>query len=735
MPSAVTRRIRESIAAASRRARRSRRAGRGRCLGVGGLGEPAHDDEAAGAGGDHGRRRCSGVTPPVTNHGPGGVRGGVGARSSRPVPGPAGLGRRGVDRSGRDVVDGLAGGGVELGRGVGREADDGVGAEDAAGQRRRGVVLADVHAVGPDLEGEVGPVVEDERHAEVAAHPQRQPGPGRASGRASSSLSRSCTMSTPPRMQAARKRLEVGPVGRAEVEAAAVEPRPRQPPATARTSSSRSPSASTVVGRGRGARPARRCARPAPTWPRGPSGVEQVGRPCAPSGSSTGSPLLTTVHGTPWLSRPCPCPAAFCAFLKARTSSSASGDVDVGHRAAHVVGERARPPPPSPAGATPSRLAEQGQEDPGLLVAEAGQRLEPLAAARRRSAASAHTALGLAVVARRRARWHSSWARLAIDPGKRCSAGGPVKTAVELVGVHGGDGGWRRARRRAAPAAGPARRRPTPSAPAGRAACRSGGPAGPSASSPSASGSPVMKKRRRGHGVRPLRRTAVGIERLGVDARSGRWRSATAVGLDLALGGQRVRARRRRRGRRRSRSGGAAPRGCRCGRSRRCRATSNVPGTQRAIWSGTAFMKSVTATNGPSASASALGDARRARRLRRVQAVPALGRRAPPRAAPCTTWPTRARRRRRSARPARRCASTAALPRRPGEQDRRPLRRLARAPARSGRGPRSDRRASTPSGIAGIGVVLVVEGEVVEDVLVRRRTCAGMPSWTIAATS
>ena len=46
-------------------------------------------------------------------------------------------------------------------------------------------------------------------------------------------------------------------------------------------------------------------------------------------------------------------------------------------------------------------------------------------------------------------------------------------------------------------------------------------------------------------------------------------------------------------------------------------------------------------------------DERRARRLRRVQPVPALGRRAPPRAAPCTRSPTTARRRRPTARPAR----------------------------------------------------------------------------------
>ena len=54
---------------------------------------------------------------------------------------------------------------------MGGEADDGGRAEQAAGQRGRGIVLADVDAVGPYLEGQVGPVIEDERHAEVAAHP------------------------------------------------------------------------------------------------------------------------------------------------------------------------------------------------------------------------------------------------------------------------------------------------------------------------------------------------------------------------------------------------------------------------------------------------------------------------------------------------------------------------------------------------------------------------------------
>ena len=67
--------------------------------------------------------------------------------------------------------------------------------------------------------------------------------------------------------------------------------------------------------------------------------------------------------------------------------------------------------------------------------------------------------------------------------------------------------------------------------------------------------------------------------------------------------------------RRRPRSGGAARRGCRRSRSRRCRAAMNGCGTNRAIWSGTAFMKSVTATIGPSASCELLGHVRGAGRL------------------------------------------------------------------------------------------------------------------------
>ena len=58
-----------------------------------------------------------------------------------------------------------AGGSVQVGSTVGGETDDGVGTEDASGQGDRGVVLADVHPVGPDGQGQVGAIVEHEGDA------------------------------------------------------------------------------------------------------------------------------------------------------------------------------------------------------------------------------------------------------------------------------------------------------------------------------------------------------------------------------------------------------------------------------------------------------------------------------------------------------------------------------------------------------------------------------------------
>jgi hypothetical protein len=48
----------------------------------------------------------------------------------------------------------------------------------APGPRMRRVVLSHVHAVGPHLEGQVGPVVEEERDAGLPAHLGGHPGPG-----------------------------------------------------------------------------------------------------------------------------------------------------------------------------------------------------------------------------------------------------------------------------------------------------------------------------------------------------------------------------------------------------------------------------------------------------------------------------------------------------------------------------------------------------------------------------
>ncbi len=53
---------------------------------------------------------------------------------------------------------------------MGGEADDGLGAQDAAGQRHGDIVLAHVDAVGSGGEREVGPVVQHERHRVGAAH-------------------------------------------------------------------------------------------------------------------------------------------------------------------------------------------------------------------------------------------------------------------------------------------------------------------------------------------------------------------------------------------------------------------------------------------------------------------------------------------------------------------------------------------------------------------------------------
>ena len=273
----------------------------------------------------------SGVTPPVTNTGTSGRRW-PGRRSPSRCP-AARLGRRGHDRAGREVVDRLGGGAGQVGGRVGGQPDDGLGAEDPAGQRRRCVVLADVDAVGPDLQGQVGPVVQDERHAEVGADPSERPGPGPAAGRASRSLSRSWTTSTPPRMQAATKRFEVGPVGGAEVEPA-VGSRP-------------------LTGRGRPLR----CGSAA-------LGLRLGGRLGAGLGGAAPSPLRP--------SRPPSSPACTGAprpGCRRRRCRPPTG---------RCPARRRGPTPPPSRAPDAELLAEEGDEDPGLLVAEPGQRLHPV---------------------------------------------------------------------------------------------------------------------------------------------------------------------------------------------------------------------------------------------------------------------------------------------------------------------------------------------------------------------
>ena len=95
---------------------------------------------------------------------------------------------------------------------MGGEPDDGVRSENAPGQRDRGVVLTDMDSVRPGFERKVGAIVEDERHAGVRADGADQAALSRR-GLASRCLSRSCTMSTPPAMQAATKAARSGRSG------------------------------------------------------------------------------------------------------------------------------------------------------------------------------------------------------------------------------------------------------------------------------------------------------------------------------------------------------------------------------------------------------------------------------------------------------------------------------------------------------------------------------------------
>ncbi len=140
--------------------------------------------------------------------------------------GTPGLGRCRLHGPRRDVGDRLVRRALEVGRTVRRQPDDGVGTQDAPGQRDRRVVLAHVDAVRPRLEREVGPVVQHEGHAVVPAHRRRHLGPGQQR------LGLELLVAQLDHVHAARDALaeergQVRPVRRAEVEAALGEVGPR----------------------------------------------------------------------------------------------------------------------------------------------------------------------------------------------------------------------------------------------------------------------------------------------------------------------------------------------------------------------------------------------------------------------------------------------------------------------------------------------------------------------------
>ena len=105
-----------------------------------------------------------GSMPPIAEEGLGRVLGGVGDEL-QPDRRPPRFRRRLPDRADADVVDRPLVGRGDLLLGVGREADDRVGPEQLARRLGRGVVLADVDAVGVAGAGQVGIVVDDEEGA------------------------------------------------------------------------------------------------------------------------------------------------------------------------------------------------------------------------------------------------------------------------------------------------------------------------------------------------------------------------------------------------------------------------------------------------------------------------------------------------------------------------------------------------------------------------------------------
>ena len=125
------------------------------------------------------------------------------------------FGRRLPDRADADVVDGRLAGGRDLLLGVGREADDRVGPEQLARLAGRGVVLADVDAVGVAGERQVGVVVDDEEGAVGVAEAAEGRAPRARSRGGGSDFSRSWTMSTPPLSAARSSGSGSSPRGRA----------------------------------------------------------------------------------------------------------------------------------------------------------------------------------------------------------------------------------------------------------------------------------------------------------------------------------------------------------------------------------------------------------------------------------------------------------------------------------------------------------------------------------------
>ena len=339
-----------------------------------------------GAGRDHSRHR-GGIDPSGDPHRPRGA----GTRSADVAEAgscPTGLGRRGHDRTGREVVDGGPGAGrpmaasSSLGR-VGREADEGVLRPPRAAPRSGEMSSCPTWTPSaPDGRGQIGSVVEDEGHVVVGADPldQRRPA-GQLGGRRGASRGAGRRR---PRRRCRRRRSARGPVGRE--------------------------CRGTAAGR------------------RGPSATGR-GRPRA---AQPGVDALAAAW--PW-------PSSCCLYW--RTLARASGE-------SMSATDRMRPGSPygaaafsHPGGRTPSCFPSERDEDARLLLAETGQRLhvgEELPCRRRprsrwprrrRRRSSTMTA-------------QTSWTRPAIDRGKRWRAG------LARTPRPGRRGPWRRWRPRRA---------------------------------------------------------------------------------------------------------------------------------------------------------------------------------------------------------------------------------------------------------------------------------------------